>query len=414
MKFLIINGPNLNLLGQREPGIYGERSYEALCALCRDYAAQHGAQADCFQSNHEGAIIDAIHAAQGVYDGIIINPAAYTHYSYAILDALKAVDVPAYEVHISHIDQREAFRAVSVTAPACVGQLYGLGFDGYLRAMDYFLGKDRLCVIGDPVEHTRSPLIQNAMLSALGLKPCYGRERVRRGELPAFLERARAAGYWGFNATMPHKEDLLPLLDEVDGAARSAGSVNTVCIRGGKCYGYSTDGPGFLAALREELGLDPAGMTVTLLGAGGAARSVSAALLEAGAKEIFVCNRTAERAAALCASDPRGRMACAGFDPGTLAVLAARSELLVNCTSLGMTGEFETLDFLATLPDGAAVCDLVYSPPETALLREARRQGHRGMNGLGMLVWQAVLALEHFLDRELDRAEMVRAVRAAL
>ena len=139
MKFLIINGPNLNLLGKREPGIYGDQSYEALCALVKDYAAARDSTADCFQSNHEGAIIDAIHAADGVYDAIVINPGAYTHYSYAILDALKAVDVPAYEVHISHIDRREPFRAVSVTAPACVGQIYGLGFDGYLRAMDHFL-----------------------------------------------------------------------------------------------------------------------------------------------------------------------------------------------------------------------------------------------------------------------------------
>ncbi len=139
MKFLIINGPNLNLLGRREPGIYGDQSYEALCARIREHAAAHQSTADCFQSNHEGAIIDAIHAADEVYDAIIINPAAYTHYSYAILDALKAVDVPAYEVHISHIGQREPFRAVSVTAPACVGQLYGHGFDGYLMAMDHFL-----------------------------------------------------------------------------------------------------------------------------------------------------------------------------------------------------------------------------------------------------------------------------------
>lgn len=139
MKFLIINGPNLNLLGQREPGIYGKSTYADLCALIRDYAAAHNSTADFFQSNHEGAIIDAIQAAQGVYDAIVINPGAYTHYSYAILDALKAIDVPAYEVHISHIDQREPFRAVSVTAPACVGQIYGLGFDGYLRAMDHFL-----------------------------------------------------------------------------------------------------------------------------------------------------------------------------------------------------------------------------------------------------------------------------------
>lgn len=143
MKFLIINGPNLNLLGKREPGIYGQQSYEALCDMIRNHAQRHGSTADFFQSNHEGAIIDAIHAADGVYDAIIINPAAYTHYSYAILDALKAVEVPAYEVHISAIDKREPFRAVSVTAPACVGQLYGHGFQGYLMAMDWFLEGNR-------------------------------------------------------------------------------------------------------------------------------------------------------------------------------------------------------------------------------------------------------------------------------
>lgn len=139
MKFLIINGPNLNLLGKREPNIYGEESYDALCRMVKEHAAAHGSTADCFQSNHEGAIIDAIHEADGVYDAIVINPAAYTHYSYAILDALKAVSVPAYEVHISNIDAREPFRAVSVTALACVGQLYGHGLRGYLMAMDYFL-----------------------------------------------------------------------------------------------------------------------------------------------------------------------------------------------------------------------------------------------------------------------------------
>ena len=139
MKILVLNGPNLNLLGQREPGVYGETNYEALCQRLQAFAQAHGSTAECFQSNHEGAIIDTIHAAQGVYDAIVINPGAYTHYSYAILDALKAVDVPAFEVHISHIDQREPFRAVSVTAPACVGQLYGHGFQGYLMAMDHFL-----------------------------------------------------------------------------------------------------------------------------------------------------------------------------------------------------------------------------------------------------------------------------------
>ncbi|MGE9971191.1 MAG: type II 3-dehydroquinate dehydratase [Oscillospiraceae bacterium] len=142
MKFLIINGPNLNLLGRREPGIYGEENYESLCARLKARAEARGATAECFQSNHEGAIVDAIQAADGVYDAIIMNPGAYTHYSVAILDALKAVSVPCVEVHISNIHQREEFRHKSVTAPACVGQICGLGLYGYEAAMDYFLARE--------------------------------------------------------------------------------------------------------------------------------------------------------------------------------------------------------------------------------------------------------------------------------
>lgn len=120
MKLLILNGPNLNLLGSREPDIYGSESYDALCQQIRRHAAAIGCTAALLQSNHEGALIDAIQGAQGVYGGIVINPGAYAHYSYAIYDALRAVDVPAVEVHISDITAREPFRAVSVTAPACV------------------------------------------------------------------------------------------------------------------------------------------------------------------------------------------------------------------------------------------------------------------------------------------------------
>ena len=140
MKFLVLNGPNLNLLGKREPGVYGTGTYAGLCAEITAYAAARGIRADIRQSNHEGVLIDEIQAADGVYDGIVINPGAYTHYSYAIHDALKAITVPAVEVHISDIHSREAFRQVSVTAPACVGQISGQGFAGYTMAMDLLLG----------------------------------------------------------------------------------------------------------------------------------------------------------------------------------------------------------------------------------------------------------------------------------
>lgn len=141
MRILVMNGPNLNLLGQREPGIYGTENYQYLCNLVKEHGAAKGAQVDCYQSNHEGDLIDAIHAAQGVYDAIVFNPGAYTHYSYALHDALKAVSVPCAEVHISDIQAREAWRRVSVTAPACVLQIWGQGLKGYLMAMDHFLGE---------------------------------------------------------------------------------------------------------------------------------------------------------------------------------------------------------------------------------------------------------------------------------
>ena len=137
MKFLVINGPNLNLLGLREPAIYGSQNYEALLAFIRSACDAEGVDVDFFQSNHEGAIVDAIQAAYGVYDGIVINPAAYTHTSVAILDALKAVNLPAVEVHLSDISQREEFRKISYAGMACQAAFAGLGFKGYEKAILY-------------------------------------------------------------------------------------------------------------------------------------------------------------------------------------------------------------------------------------------------------------------------------------
>jgi 3-dehydroquinate dehydratase-2 len=141
MKFLVINGPNLNLLGSREPEIYGKSGYDALIERIQEAASSMHVEVECFQSNHEGAIIDAIHGARGQFDGIVINPGAYTHYSYAILDALKAVQLPAVEVHISNIHKREEFRHKSVTAAGCDGQICGLGQFGYVAAMGYLIEK---------------------------------------------------------------------------------------------------------------------------------------------------------------------------------------------------------------------------------------------------------------------------------
>lgn len=141
MKILVINGPNLNMLGIREPAIYGAQNYATLCEMINAHAAEKNVEVKIFQSNHEGSIVDEIQAAYREFDGIVINPAAYTHTSVAILDALKAVGLPAVEVHISDVSKREDFRQISFAGMACEKSYIGLGFDGYLRAIDYLIDK---------------------------------------------------------------------------------------------------------------------------------------------------------------------------------------------------------------------------------------------------------------------------------
>ena len=140
MNILIINGPNLNMLGIREPEVYGTATYADLCGLIEAHAKKLGVAVTLYQSNHEGALVDAIQQAYGNQDGIVINPGAYTHTSVALLDALKAVAIPAVEVHISDPDTREEFRKISYLRAACVKTIKGHGFDGYLEAMDYLAG----------------------------------------------------------------------------------------------------------------------------------------------------------------------------------------------------------------------------------------------------------------------------------
>ncbi len=137
MKILVINGPNLNFLGIREPDLYGKQDYAYLVNMIEDKAVETSCEIECYQSNHEGAIIDRIQAAYSDgTEGIVINPGAYTHYSYAIHDALKSIPIPKVEVHITDIQSREEFRKISVTAPACDKQIVGEGLNGYLHAID--------------------------------------------------------------------------------------------------------------------------------------------------------------------------------------------------------------------------------------------------------------------------------------
>ncbi len=141
MKLLVINGPNLNMLGVREPGIYGQDSYESLCESILRYAAERGVEAELYQSNHEGDLVDRIQQAFGDADGIVINPGAYTHTSIALLDAVKAVGIPTVEVHISDVNAREEFRRISYIRAACVKTIAGHGLKGYLEAMQFLIDR---------------------------------------------------------------------------------------------------------------------------------------------------------------------------------------------------------------------------------------------------------------------------------
>lgn len=272
----------------------------------------------------------------------------------------------------------------------------------------------QLFVIGDPVAHSLSPLLHQAMLDQTGAAYRYDVRTVRPEELPAFVRWAKDGGCAGFNVTMPHKEAILPLLDEVDTTAASCGAVNTVCIRGGRAIGHNTDGTGFLDSLAGQ-GFYPQGRTVLLLGAGGAAKAVGHALATAGAGRIIVCARRMERAAALAAQLP-------GCGEGIVLVqdaihqAAAACDLLVNATPLGMAGSpaFARLDFLQAMPPHAVVYDLVYHPRRTALLEAAARQGLRTVGGIDLLIRQAVRAFTFFTGETPDTAALYAALREPL
>ena len=242
-------------------------------------------------------------------------------------------------------------------------------------------------IIGWPVSHSRSPLLHGYWLRAHGILGAYVPLPVRPGSLPAALRGLAALGFRGCNVTVPHKEEARLLVDRLDPLAERIGAVNLVTVNAdGTLSGANTDAAGFLAALAEG---DPgwradAGPAV-ILGAGGAARAVVASLLDAGVPALRLLNRTRERAEALAASIGGGR----ALHWAERAAALEGAALLVNTTSLGMTGQ-PPLDLdLSALPRSAVVCDIVYVPTETDLLRAARARGNRVVPGLGMLLHQA-------------------------
>ena len=234
----------------------------------------------------------------------------------------------------------------------------------------------KLCVIGDPVGHSLSPMLHREMLQKAGIAGQYEAVTVKAGKLADFVKKAKDGAYDGFNVTMPHKESIIPLLDELTPSAQAMGAVNTVVVRQGRAIGYNTDGDGLVRSLPQLP------RKAVVLGNGGAAKAVSRALRQSGV-EVVICARHPAQGEL-----PWNKIDDAAKDCG----------LLVNATCLGMTGkeQFADFDFLRHLPENAAVYDLVYEPRKTELLRQAEMLCHPVIEGFALLKSQAELAFNIF------------------
>ena len=240
-------------------------------------------------------------------------------------------------------------------------------------------------VIGDPVRHSLSPALHNAAFRALDLDWVYLAFEVPPGSGAAAVEAVRTLGIDGLNVTMPHKADVAAAVDRLSPVARRLGAVNTVVRQGSTLVGESTDGEGFVAALRTDEGFDPAGKRCLVVGAGGAARAVVLALAEAGASEVVVAGRTPERVEAAAAlAGARGRVGSVDE--------ASDADLVVNATPVGMGGDPGVPLDPERVGPGQVVADLVYHPLATPFLEAARKRGAVAVNGLGMLIHQAALS----------------------
>jgi shikimate dehydrogenase len=274
-------------------------------------------------------------------------------------------------------------------------------------------------LLGWPVAHSFSPLMHNAAFDALGLNWRYVPLPVRPGQVEAAVRGLAALGFRGANVTVPHKRAVIPALKGLAPGAEALGAVNTLVVArdsGGAptIHGHNTDAGGFVAALRQG-GFEPEGACTVVVGAGGAARAVVFGLLDAGAQSVVVLNRTVERARRLVADlGPGDRLRARPLTSETLLEGARVADLLVNATTVGMwpevMGTIWSVD--APVPAHLTVFDLVYNPLETRLLRQARRAGARGIDGLGMLVHQGALAFELWTGRPAPIEVMTGACRA--
>ncbi len=266
----------------------------------------------------------------------------------------------------------------------------------------------KLAVIGDPIAHSLSPDIHLPVLKRLCIKAEYERVRVEKNRLSDWIHKVHEEGYDGFNITMPNKIDIIPFLDEIDEDAKLYHSVNTVVARNGKLYGHNTDGNGFLTMFTQE-GYRFKDMNVVLFGAGGAASTIALKIASQKPKKITILAINIDDANIISKkikeNDSDVDVAYDDMTLNTMNVHCRSADILINATPLGMQGvnaEFENFDFLKTMPPNGLVCDIIYHPMKTRLMMEAERMGHPVLGGIGMLIYQALLADELFIDNKIN------------
>lgn len=270
----------------------------------------------------------------------------------------------------------------------------------------------RAGIIGHPVAHSLSPVFQGAAFAACGLDVVYERWDTAGDQLAMRIQSLRASDCLGANVTVPWKEAVIPMLDEVGGQASVVGAVNTIVNRDGRLFGFNTDGAGLVAALRNEAGFDPAGRTFLLLGAGGSARGIAFALADARAARVGIWNRTPSRAVLL-----RDALGAAGYTCEALPEPLPGFDCVINTTSAGMRGGPDpggTPVPLAAIGQPALVVDIVYAPEATPFLAAAAQAEMNVLGGLPMLIYQGTLAFEHWTGIRAPIDVMFDAARKAL
>ncbi len=426
-KILLIHGPNLNHLGRRDSTHYGHATLATLETITTQAARRYGVEVIAYQSNHEGDLIDKIQSETPFCLGIIINPGALTHYSYALHDALLDTQLPTVEVHLSNISEREDWRRISVTAPACIAMIEGKRVDGYVEAVQVLLESSKIqhtsqintekqlkninnepqinLVIGYPLTHTQSPRLHNTVYESLQLNATL--KALPYPTIEPLLEMIKSLPVALTAVTMPFKTQVMPYLNECSETVKTLKAVNTIIHKNGQLYGHNTDVDGIRFALRN---IKIAQQKVLIIGAGGAARAAGYVMQQFEAK-LFWVNRTLEKAYAL-AEQWGGEVIQPSHDLNAQ-LEALSADIIIQTTPTGMHPNIQETP-LAHYPfqPHQVVFDMVYNPIHTLFIQQAKEKGAHVISGIEMFIGQGLKQIELWTGKNLlDNKNQTQSLR---